>query len=209
MKILYLDTSSSYLYFGVVENDKLLFEVKEKLSTDLSKYALAKIVEKFEEYKIKPIDIKKIILVNGPGSFTGIRIGVTIAKTYAWGLNIPIITLSSLEAMAISTEKTTDYIVPLIDARRGYVYAGIYNDRNEIILSDQYINLNTLKIAISELSGSVKYTTNDTFTDLESTSYDPDILEIVKMCNDKEPTNPHSIDANYLKKTEAEEKLSQ
>lgn len=209
MKILYLDTSSSYLYFGVVENKQLLFEVKEKLSTDLSKYALPKIVEKFEQYKIKPVDIQKIILVNGPGSFTGIRIGVTIAKTYAWGLNIPIITLSSLEAMAISSEKNGDYIVPLIDARRGYVYAGIYNNKKEIILNDQYVNLNTLKIAIEALSGSVTYITNDEFENLEYIPYDPNILEIVIRCKDRKETNPHSIDANYLKKTEAEEKISQ
>ena len=43
-------------------------------------------------------------MVNGPGSFTGIRIGITIAKVYAWSLNIPITTISSLEAMAISSE---------------------------------------------------------------------------------------------------------
>lgn len=211
MKILYLDTSSSYLYFGVVENNSLLFEVKENLATDLSKYALPKIVESFEKYELKPEDIDKIILVNGPGSFTGVRIGITIAKTYAWGLNIPIVTISSLEAMAISCPIKEDfnYIIPMIDARRGYVYAGIYDSNYNSIMKDQYIKLDALQVAANQIPGNVIYITNDNFDQYITTSYSPNILAIVNHCKDRPCENPHAIDANYLKLTEAEEKMSE
>jgi len=79
----------------------------------------------FDKNDIAKDEITKIIVVNGPGSFTGIRIGVTIAKVYAWTLKIDITTITSLEAMALSSKSNTTYKVPMIDARRGYVFAGI------------------------------------------------------------------------------------
>ena len=105
MKYFYIDTSSSYLYTGVVEEDKVLYEIKEKLDNNLSTFSLYLIEDMFKKIGIVPKDINKIIVVNGPGSFTGVRIGVTIAKIWAWALKIPIITVSSLKAMAISCEK--------------------------------------------------------------------------------------------------------
>jgi hypothetical protein len=82
MKYLYIDTTSNFLYTGVVENDNLICERKIRFDKDLSTMALSTIVEMLNEQAIKPIEISKIILVNGPGSFTGCRIGITIAKTY-------------------------------------------------------------------------------------------------------------------------------
>ena len=105
MKILYVDTSSSYLYAGIVEDDKLLCEVKKEFGTSLSEEALPEIVSLFTKTNLNAKDIDKIIVVNGPGSFTGIRIGITIAKVYAWSLNIPITTISSLEAMMLSSKE--------------------------------------------------------------------------------------------------------
>ena len=101
MKILYIDTSSSYLYAGIVSSGKLLCEVKKEFGHSLSEEALPSIVGLFNEQNLKATDIDKIIVVNGPGSFTGIRIGITIAKVFAWSLNIPITTISALEAMSL------------------------------------------------------------------------------------------------------------
>ena len=88
MRYLYIDTSSSYLYTAIVENNNVLAEIKEEFGQSLSEVALPRIVSMFEDTKLSPKDIDKIIVVNGPGSFTGIRIGITIAKVYAWSLNI-------------------------------------------------------------------------------------------------------------------------
>ena len=208
MRCLYLDTSSSFLYTGVVEDETLLCDRKIRFDKDLSTKALITLVTMLEEKNIEPNDIDKIILVNGPGSFTGCRIGITIAKTYAWALNKPICTISSLEAMSL-TDDEFDYHVPLIDARRGYVFAGIYDKDNNAILKDQYIKLSVLETAINNMSDNFTYITNDDF-DIKGNikKYDPDILKIVLTYRDREPVNPHGLDANYLKLTEAEENLN-
>lgn len=209
MKILYLDTSSSFLYTGLVFDGQLITQIKEKLDKDLSTLALSKISRMFTENKITPDEINKIIVVNGPGSFTGVRIGLTIAKTFAWAKQIPIITISSLEAMALSHSKeSSKYLVPAIDARRNYVFASIYDNENRaFVMNEQYINLNTLEAALENMPSNIKYITNDNLKiNHEIITYDPDILYIVDKVKDRGPVNPHSIDANYLKLTEAEEK---
>ena len=127
MKYLYIDTSSSFLYTGIVENNKLLAEVKKEYGHNLSEFALQDIVSMMNNLNLTPKDIYKIIVVNGPGSFTGIRIGITIAKIYAWSLNTKITTISSLEAMMLSSKNQTIH-VPLIDARRGCTFSAIYDE---------------------------------------------------------------------------------
>ena len=98
---LYIDTSSSYLYSALIKDKKILQEVKENYGQKLSVEALPQIIKLFEKASIPPKDIEKIFVVVGPGSFTGIRIGVTIAKTMAFSLKKSIIPVSSLKAMAI------------------------------------------------------------------------------------------------------------
>ncbi len=208
MRYFYLDTTSSYLYTAIVENNKIVDEVKKKFGRDLSAECLSEIEDMFNRCNLKPNDIDKIILVNGPGSFTGCRIGITIAKTMAWGLKIPITTISSLEAMALNGDDYS-YHIPLIDARRDYVFAGIYDQDNNEVLKGQYLKRETLEIAVSNLGDEYVYITNDDIKiDGKVIGYDPDIIDIVEKYKDKETINPHAIDANYLKLTEAEEKLN-
>lgn len=204
MKILYIDTSSSYLYAGIVSDDKLLCEVKKEFGHSLSEEALPKIAKLFAEKKLAAKDIDKILVVNGPGSFTGIRIGITIAKVYAWSLNIPIATLSSLEVMALSSSSEMVH-VPIINARRGYVFAAIYDQANKEMLSPRHIKLEEL---LQELQKQKDYTfiTNDEFEEIENIEkYNPDIEKVVNHFKNIEPINPHGVNPNYLKLTEAEE----
>jgi len=204
MRCLYIDTSSSFLYSAITEDDKVISEVKEEYGQSLSEVALPKIVEMFNKNNLSPKDVDKIFVVNGPGSFTGIRIGVTIAKVYAWGLNIPITTISSLEAMAISSEKQINHI-PIINARRGYVYGAIYNKDLKPILKQQHIKLEEL-IKKAEDLDKYEYISNDEFDlDIKLESYNPNISKIISHYKDKESVNPHSVNPEYLKKTAAEE----
>ena len=207
MKTLYLDTSSSFLYCGLVDDNNLVFEVKKLLGKDMSKCSLITIKQKFDEFNISVDSVDKIILVNGPGSFTGIRIGATIAKTYAWAKKIPITTITSLEAIALSCTVNTDLIVPIIDARRGFVFGQIFDNNFSPVTEPKYISLDVLKDKVSEISSFVTYISNDIF-EFDTEKYSPDILKIVTQYKDKEPVNPHSIDAFYLKLTEAEEKAN-
>ncbi len=204
MRLLYIDTSSSFLYSAIVENHTLLAEVKEEYGQSLSEVALPRIVSMFEKTNLSAKDIDKIIVVNGPGSFTGIRIGLTIAKVYAWSLNIPITTIYSLEAMAMSSKKEMVH-VPMINARRGYVFAGVYDKDYQEIVKPQHITIEALKEKLRDIP-EYEVITNDELEEFpERESYNPDMLKIVNYWQDKEPINPHAVNPEYLKLTEAEE----
>ena len=204
MRYLYIDTSSSYLYTAIVKDNILIDSIQEEYGQSLSEVALPKIVSMFNNNKLEARDIDKIIVVNGPGSFTGIRIGITIAKVYAWSLNIPITTISSLEAMAISSENQVVHI-PMINARRGYVYAAIYDENQQELLKPQHIKQVDLEKEYQKYPNR-EIITNDEFDNLEKViSYVPNMLKIVQRFKDKESINPHAINPDYLKLTEAEE----
>lgn len=203
--ILYLDTSSNYLYTGIVEGTKVLAYRFKELDSDLSSMTLPEIDSMFKEINASPKDIDKIMVVVGPGSFTGVRIGVTIAKVYAWSLNKEIIEISSLEAMA-SSATGYDYVVPAIDARRGFVFAGIYDKDNNKVLEDRYIELSKLEEEIDKLpSKGVIVSNNDLETSKEVIKYTPNLEKIFELYGDRKSVNAHQVEPEYLKLTEAEE----
>ena len=199
----YIDTTSNYLYTGLSKDNLLLIERKLNLSHDLSTFALDEVRKMFLEAKVEPNDVDKIIVVNGPGSFTGIRIGVTIAKVYAYLLKKEIITISSLEAMNISCSEDKLH-VPIINARRGYVYGAIY-DGDRTVLMEQYITLEKLKLILIGQKKDYVFISNDKFDDFGCKNYDPDILKIINAFKDRGGTDPHFVNPVYLKLTEAEE----
>ena len=204
MKIFYIDTSSSYLYAGIAVGKFLVASIKKDFGKDLSKYTILEIAKLFQEASLEPEDIDKIIVVSGPGSFTGIRIGMTFAKIFAWSLKKDITTITSLDAMAlVDTDKL---VVPIIDARRGFVYASIH-EKDKIILKNQYIKLDSLIAYLDNLKKEYLFVTNQDNFDLPSIKYDPDILKIINTYQDKPSINPHLVEPTYLKLTEAEENL--
>lgn len=204
MRILYIDTSSSYFYAGIAEDNNLLAEVKKEFGTSLSEEALPEIVSLFTKTNLTAKDIDKIIVVNGPGSFTGIRIGITIAKVYAWSLNIPITTITSLEAMMLSSNKNK-VKVPMIDARRRYVFSAIYDENHQIILKPQHIKMDDINKELEKLSDYTIITKDELEEYDNKEDYNPDILRIINYFKDKESINPHGVNPDYLKLTEAEE----
>ena len=204
MKILYIDTSSSYLYSAILEDTKVLAEVKKEFGTSLSEESLPEIAELFKKTSLDPKDIKKIIVVNGPGSFTGIRIGVTIAKVYAWALKLDITTVSALEAMSISCEEETNH-VPIIDARRGYVFAAIYDKDSNVIFKPKHILVEELDKELEKLDDYVVISNNELERYNTILKYDPNISKIVEKVMNRKSVNPHAVNPEYLKLTEAEE----
>lgn len=189
MKYLFIDTCSNCLIISTIINDKIDYFFIDKNNNDTSSKVMKVLKEAVDD--INTVD--KIFVVNGPGSFTGIRVGVTIAKTIGFCLNIPIISLSELELLA-TTNTNKEYNVALIDARRGYVYAGIYDKNLNAYFKDQYI-------LSSDIIYPENYTTIDNYDNI-------DILKIIKKHEFDNPINPHDLKPNYLKKTEAEEKLN-
>lgn len=201
---LVIDTCNSNLTVALIRDNSILSIYNERIFTDLSTKIFPVMQEVFIKANIEPKDIDTIFVANGPGSFTGIRIGVTVAKTYAWTLNKKIISFSSLEMMA-TTKVNKDYIVPVIDARRDYVYAGIYNEHLDNIMKDTYIGIEDLKRGLQ--GKSYKIISYDEFEQLETIIPAINVLKIVEKHKNDSGTNPHSLNPNYLKLTEAEMNL--
>ena len=205
---LFLDTSSNYLNIAVLRDGKILKEYREFFLRDLSKYALYKVKEILDGENLKPNDVDEIICVNGPGSFTGLRVGTTIAKTFAWGLNKDLYGVSSLFNMACSLiGGSKDYIIPIIDARRNYLYAAIYDKNGNIVLNDSYISKEELLDKVKDLKGSFDFVSINEISGIDSTLFVPKI-DVLYQKFVKQKVNPHTFVPNYLKKTEAEENLA-
>lgn len=204
MNTLFIDTSSSYLDVAIIKNN-IVFEKKIESINEHSTYAMPTIESLFNEQTIKPNDISNIMVINGPGSFTGLRIGVTIAKVYAWSFNLKLIPISSLKAYALSYNNY-DYYISVIDARRGFVYASIYDKNYNEVIDEQYISIEELYKKIKTLNNYLLIGNID-IEDIKSTSPILDIKRIYEYYKNESGVNPHSLVPNYLKRVEAEEKL--
>lgn len=203
---LFLDTSSSYLTLAILKDGKELKSLYEYLDKDMSKETLNKIKIMMDSLNLKPNDVSNIIVVTGPGSYTGLRVGVTIAKTYAWGLHKNLYSVSSLRTLATTISLENTYIVPIIDARRGYFFAGIYDEEYNEVLKDTYIKYEDLKEKLDTLNKPYKFVTTSKVEGIESIIYKPNIENLFKHMKFDE-VSPHNLVPNYLKKTEAEENL--
>lgn len=201
---LFLNTSSNYLSLCLYEDNKILASIHKQMDRDLSKETLFLLENMLKKEKLTPKDIDEIICVKGPGSFTGLRVGVTIAKTFAYFLNKKLYSISSLEVMALSAE--ADIKVPIIDARRGYVYGAIYDKDNNILLKERHIKLEELQKIVATHQGKKAFISNDNF-DFETVPFKPNFENIITSKFKKEENSMIFV-PNYLKKTEAEEKLN-
>ena len=202
MITLFIDTSTEYLTVALIKDDEIVKESTVS-SSEHSKYAMSEIEKLFVGTKIDKRSIDKIMVVVGPGSFTGIRIGVTIAKTYAWACNINVIPISTLKAYALSYTGY-DYYVPFIDARRGYVYTAIYDKDYKDVLSDCYMPLDDLLDKCEKLHNIAFIGKSDKEEILDNKL---DVLKIYNCYKNKKGISPHKVLPVYLKKTEAEEKF--
>ncbi|QVK18767.1 tRNA (adenosine(37)-N6)-threonylcarbamoyltransferase complex dimerization subunit type 1 TsaB [Mycoplasmatota bacterium] len=127
MKKLLIDTSTQVLMIILEEDDKVKDYILEVVIRDHSVKLMPSIETLLKRNQIDIQEIDQIIASEGPGSYTGVRIGVTVAKTLSYTLNIPLKKISSLEVISASYINQAKYIVPLIDARRGNVFSALYN----------------------------------------------------------------------------------
>ena len=193
MKYLFIDSATTNLVVAIINNGKISYIYNNNDGYDTSSKMMPVLAEAFDKANLKPKDIDKIFVVTGPGSFTGIRVGLTVAKTMAYALDIPIVPVSSLEVMASGDGGTA-----LINARRGYVFAGTYDSDLNTLYPDSYV------LMTDELEK--PYISYDSF-DFETLMPNIDVLKVIKKHENDKPVNPHTINPNYLKMTEAEEKL--
>ncbi len=134
MKVLAMDTATKAATVAVTEDGKLLGEVTLNLNKPHSQKVMPLIEGLLSELELKPSDIDLFACANGPGSFTGLRIGVAAVQGLATSVGKQCAGVSTLEAMAYNYTKITDACVcPLLDAKREQVYYALYKGEKEII----------------------------------------------------------------------------
>ena len=136
MKILAIDTASSVCSTALLENEQIIDENNLDNGRTHSENLMPLIKELLERNSLTLKDIELIAVTVGPGSFTGIRIGIASIKPMAEVWNIPIAAVTSLETLARNDESEKNKIV-LIDAKNNQVYAGIFD--KEYNLLEDYI----------------------------------------------------------------------
>lgn len=137
MYTLYIDTHSNKIDICLFKDGNLLKHVNSESVQQHSVIVLPTIRALLEDFSITVKDLGEIIVINGPGSFTGVRIGVTIAKTLSYCLNIPIKLLDSLFIKAVSIEGNEKYI-SLVDKHGAFV--GVFDKDNNKLSEYKYIS---------------------------------------------------------------------
>jgi tRNA threonylcarbamoyladenosine biosynthesis protein TsaB len=130
--LLALDTSTRALTVALLQGNRLLAEDGMEAERNHSIYLLPVVQRMLAAHNVPIQQLQAVAVGQGPGSYTGVRIAVTVGKTLAWSLKIPLIGISSLSAYAHSARLTDEgltYYVPLMDARRGQAYSALFADR--------------------------------------------------------------------------------
>jgi tRNA threonylcarbamoyladenosine biosynthesis protein TsaB len=130
MKVVGIETSGSIGSVAVCDGNTVVGRHTFGKASNHGKEIVSSLEAIFNEVKWKPEDIDLIAVSIGPGSYTGLRIGVTCAKTLAYGLGKPVIDVPTLDVLAGNIKDDVKHICPVIDAKRKRVYACIY-DRNK------------------------------------------------------------------------------
>ena len=146
MKILALDTSTMMATCAVLDENKVLGEYSLNQEETQSEKLVPMVKEVLDSLNLKVSDIDLYGVAIGPGSFTGLRIGVATIKAFAHLFNKPVIGISTLEALAFNLPYNKT-IVPMIDARRDRVYTGIYtweDGKIKTIMEPDVLNIHNL-----------------------------------------------------------------
>ncbi|MFZ4453420.1 tRNA (adenosine(37)-N6)-threonylcarbamoyltransferase complex dimerization subunit type 1 TsaB [Salibacterium aidingense] len=137
MKILAIDTSTHVMGIALSQGDKLLAEYTTNFKKNHSLRLMPAIHQIMEEVGVSPAELDAVAVAKGPGSYTGVRIGVTTAKTMAWSLGIPVYGISSLQLQARNGKHFPGWICPFSDARRGQIYTGLYRFRDSFLREEE------------------------------------------------------------------------
>ncbi|WP_405080506.1 tRNA (adenosine(37)-N6)-threonylcarbamoyltransferase complex dimerization subunit type 1 TsaB [Paenibacillus chitinolyticus] len=137
--VLALDTSTASLAVALLQDGRVVAEKHTIVERNHSIHLMPHLQELLASRGIRPNDLSAVVAGQGPGSYTGVRIAVTAAKTFAWSLGIPAAAVSSLEALALGartallaepadagSDGAVRWFVPLMNARRGQAFTALY-----------------------------------------------------------------------------------
>ncbi|MBR4289239.1 MAG: tRNA (adenosine(37)-N6)-threonylcarbamoyltransferase complex dimerization subunit type 1 TsaB [Oscillospiraceae bacterium] len=159
MLILAFETSAKAASVAIYDGQKLLAESYQNTGLTHSQTLMVMAEDALKQCGKTAVDVTAVAVAEGPGSFTGVRIGAAAAKGFAWGRELPCYGISTLEAMAESLGIYQGYVCPVMDARRAQVYNALF-----------YVNQGTVTrvapdraIALSELGEELKNLTEPVF----------------------------------------------
>lgn len=222
MKILAIDSSSKPASAAVSDDTHLLSEVFSNNGFTHSKTLMNAVKDAIDLACISVDDIDLIACVTGPGSFTGIRIGVACAKGIAFPKSIPCIGISTLEAMAYNAASFDGYVCAVMDARCSQVYTATFKVHFNIverITEDRAISIDSLIDDLDSLDGTVyllgdgahlikNKTDNDRFVLInENLRFQRASGALYAALNKKEYIAPDELLPVYLRLPQAEREL--
>jgi tRNA threonylcarbamoyl adenosine modification protein YeaZ len=186
MYTLFIDTHSELIKIILFKDGKILTDKEKKSSMQHSVYTMPLIDEVLKENNINSNDLNEIIVVNGPGSFTGVRIGVTIAKTMAYLLNIPIKVINTLEMKAVMINDNSKIVV---EEEKNGKYIAKYDQNNNLV--GEYLYLKNSEFETYAKENKISYVDNINYE------------TIYNYLEQKEAINPHAVNPLYIKVIEA------
>ena len=187
-----LDSSNTYLSVGIAKDNLLLESISYEAWQRQSEYMIPELNKLLEKYNVNRNEINAVMVAKGPGSYTGVRIAITIAKTIAVSLGVKLYPVSSLRAQKDGKNPS----ICLINARSGRSYIGVY-EGNETILEDQIMKNDEVLQYVADhpsysICGDVKY------LGLESKETN-NVLEMLSLKDVVEDVNPLSLKPVYMK----------
>ena len=209
MICLFFDTSSDLLKVSLIKDNKIIFDKELHTKNDHSSYLVSTIDEAFKSNNIDFKELDEIIVGNGPGSFTGTRISIAVAKTYAFSFNIPVYMISSLEELIYDNDGY-DFYVPIIEEKKDNLYFSIFDKDKKRVIDDIYSNIEYMYKKLEELDGKILLISlsNKEYEKYDTVKANINALNIMKNIDvNNEKVNPHLLKPNYIKKIEAESKL--
>lgn len=198
MITLLIDTSSSDVSIAILRDSTILSSVVENIPYQHSVYTVSYIDLALHQAHLTARDINRIMVVIGPGSFTGLRIGVTIAKVYAYLQNIDVIPISSLKMRSISCEH--NYCLSIIDAHHDCYYAGLYDKNNDDLMEECFCSKEELLDIISKYHPIIVSDMDGIVGNINYSKQELDFSKIVSYYYHSSSVDSHLVNPNYLKK---------
>lgn len=187
---LLIDSSTKLMYIGLTYKDKLIDETLRIAKRDHSKYIVEKINILLKNNNVDIKQLKEIIVGSGPGSYTGLRVSITVCKMLAWTLKIKLKEVSSLFFLTSGYE---GLIMPMLDARNNRYYYSVYKDIKTLVRE----SVTELKLIETN-----KYYNISNKINITSETYKINPIKIIKKAN--KIRNIHGFKPKYLQKTQAE-----
>jgi len=157
-----IETANTPLSVAIVRDGKVVAELVQNIKLTHSAGAMPAIEEVLARAGLKAGDLDVIAVSEGPGSYTGVRIGVTLAKTLAWTLQIPLVGVSSLKALAANATLYNGLICPIFDARRDNVYTAVYQGVTlEALVEDRHAHIADLLERLRALDAPILFVGTD------------------------------------------------